>query len=97
MVRCARWNTDDISHRRRILDSNNDDAKDAPAILSRASDALNGVKHVCQLSHAQCHWVLRTVETDVEIASDDIRHGRNSSSKRNLSKKIEVTFAEPGR
>src|SRR6218665_3047594 len=63
MVRRVPWNTGDINHRRRIVHSSDDDVKDATAILSRTSDALNGSKHVHQLSRAQCHRVLRTVET----------------------------------
>src|SRR6218665_3655812 len=100
MVRRVFWNTDDIDHRRRIVDSSDDDVKDAPAIFSRAFDALNCVKHVHQLSRAQRHWILRTVEADVEIAIDDVgmaNDDRNSSSKRSSSKKPAVTFAEPGR
>src|SRR6218665_1018788 len=50
MVRRVPWNTDDINHRRRIVHPSNDDVKDATAILSRTSDALNGSKHVHQLS-----------------------------------------------
>src|SRR6218665_1047606 len=72
MVRRVPWNTDAIDHRRRIVDSSDDDVNDAPAILSRAFDVLNCVEHVHQLSRAQRDWILRTVETDVEIARDRI-------------------------
>src|SRR6218665_3973769 len=60
MVRRFPWNTDDINHRRRIVHSSNDDVKVATAILSRTSDALNGSKHVQQLSRAQRHLVTCT-------------------------------------
>src|SRR6218665_2808296 len=83
MILRVPWNTDDMDHLRRIVDSCDDDVKDAPAILSRAFDALNCVKHVHQLSRAQRHWVLcRTVETDVEITCDDVRQGSSISGPR---------------
>src|SRR6218665_1367319 len=89
MVRLFPWNTDDIDHRRRIVDSSDDDVKDAPAILSRAFYALNCVEHVHQLSRAQRHWILRTVETDVEIASDDVRHGERRQELQQQAELVE--------
>lgn len=41
MVECATWNTDDINHRRRIVDSSIDDIKDATAI----QHAIHNVQH----------------------------------------------------
>src|SRR6218665_3746408 len=65
MVRRIPWNTDDINHRRRIVHPSNDDVKDATAILSRTSDALNGSKHDLALLHVGLRTLSKYPNTEI--------------------------------